>query len=59
MTHDLSFAASRRFTLVLGETAGAACAWMRPPLRTQCVNLEVHLYYPAFYNLVYECGNVP
>ena len=31
---------------------------MRPPLLTQCFNLDVHLYYVAIQNVVYGCGNV-
>ena len=28
-------------------------------LLAQCVNLDVRLYYAAFPNLVYGCGNIP
>ena len=31
----------------------------RPSLLAQCVDLDMHLYYVAVKNLVYECGNVP
>ena len=30
-----------------------------PPLLTQCVDLDVRLYYKAVQNLVNGCGNVP
>ena len=33
--------------------------WIWPLLLTQCINPDVHLYYAAFQNLVYKCGNVP
>ena len=31
----------------------------RPPLLTQCVDLDVGLYYAAVQNLVYRSGNFP
>ena len=31
----------------------------QPLLLTQCIDLDVHLYYAAIQNLVYRCGNVP
>ena len=31
----------------------------RPPLLTQCVDLDVHLYYTAVQSLTYDCENVP
>ena len=51
--------------MVLGVTADATCArissldadWVATAGRS-CVNLDMHLYYPAIQNLVYRCGNV-
>ena len=54
---------SRRFPMVLGDTAGATCTrilpWMWPPLLAQSVDLDVRLHYAAFQNLVYGHGNAP
>ena len=51
--------------MVLGYIAEARSArissWMlfgQPPLLTQCLDLDVHLYYAAIQNLVYGCGKV-
>ena len=45
----ISPTASRRFPMVLGDTAGVTGA----PISSLCV------YYGAVQNLVYGCGNVP
>ena len=61
-TCDLSPAASRRFPMILDDTAGATCTWMLlgwPSLLTQCIDFDVNLYYTAIQNLVCGCGNVP
>ena len=65
-TRDLSPAASRQFSMVLGDTASAICAQISSPsvfgqplLLAQCVDLDMCLYYSAIQNLVYRCGNVP
>ena len=65
-TCDVSPAASRRFPMVLGDTAvqhvPGFLPWMlfgQPTMLAQCVDLYVRMYYAAVQNLVYGCGNVP
>ena len=64
-TRDLSLAASRRFPMVLGDTAGATCfrissldAVRAATVLARYVDLHLRRYYAAVQNLVCGCGNV-